>query len=304
MALAGSALTLTLAACGGGGSSGAGDSTATVGPANASPSAMVASATTGAAGISPTAAARVATPTTAAATATRAASPTATRVASPTATATGQAVASPTNSTESPLGQVTQIDPQAFPNYTLVVNFDGQNLPDTTNGGMSSAQVAMKIQQSAPDNYYMLLKSDTTQVEVWKVDGVSYVNQGGQIMQVPADSGGGLFTPSMFLQSVPQIPETVGVGKVGTDKIEGRPVTQYRVDAENIALFLGGSTGQAPEISNPSGSFNLWLDDELKIMLKANSDARWTNADGSAGAWIYDLSVTNIGATTPVTAPQ
>ena len=183
------------------------------------------------------------------------------------------------------------------------MTFVGQNLPDAT-AGTSSANISLEIEQNSPDNYHMRLMSDDTHIEAWKVDGKSYFAQDNQITQVPADSGTELFTPAMFLQSSPELPASLGVQKVGTETINGRNAMHYRVPPANLGVFLSNGAANAPTLTKPSGSFDLWIDQDLKILLKANSDAKWTNADGSAGALNYSYTIDAIGTTSVVTAPQ
>ena len=241
------------------------------------------------------------------------ASPTATHVpatatpthapASPTRRASPAVTPSPTAVPTGPLGDVRQLDPIALPNYTVKMTFDGQNLPAST-AGAASAKIGLEIEQNSPANYHMRLSSDDTHVEAWKVDGKSYFAQDNQITEVPADSGTELFTPTMFLQSVPELPASLGVQKLGTETISGRAATHYRVPPENLGAFLSNGDAHAAKLTNPTGGLDLWIDQDLNILLKANSDATWTNADNSVGSLVYSYSIDAVGSTPVVTAPQ
>jgi hypothetical protein len=223
--------------------------------------------------------------------------------ASPTRRASPTKAASPTAIPTAALGDVHALDPAALPNYTLMMTFNGQNLPDASSG-VTSANISLEIEQNSPDNYHMRLSSDDTHIEASKVDGKSYFSQGGQITEAPAGSGIELFTPSMFLQSTPELPASLGVQRLGVETLNGRQATHYRVPPENIGLFLANGDPNAAQLKNPKGTIELWVDLDLQILLKASSDASWTNADNSAGKLAYAYAIDAIGTTPVVAAPQ
>jgi hypothetical protein len=284
----GGVATLLLAACGGGSKRATETPELIVqtSPTTASPTT---SPTTTLAPASPTATVAPASPTRAPASPTRRASPT--RAASPTALPTAA------------LGAVQPLDPATLPNYTLKMTFIGQNLPNGATG-VSSANISLEIEQNSPDNYHMRLSSDDTHVEASKVDGKNYFSQEGQITEAPADSGIELFTPSMFLQSTPALPANLGVQRLGNETLNGRQTIHYRVPSENIGAFLANGDPNAAPLTKPTGTIELWIDQELKILLKASSNASWTNADASAGSLDYTYLIDAIGTTPVVAAPQ
>jgi hypothetical protein len=67
------------------------------------------------------------------------------------------------------------------------------------------------------------------------------------------------------------------------------------------AISDGTSTG---EMTDGAGQFDLWIDDELKILVKAESDVSWKNEDGTDGSFAYDYEIHDIGSTAGITAPQ
>jgi hypothetical protein len=184
-----------------------------------------------------------------------------------------------------------------------MMTFNGQNLPDASTG-VASANISLEIEQNSPDNYHMRLSSDDTHIEASKVDGKSYFSQGGQITEAPAGSGIELFTPSMFLQSTPALPANLGVQRLGVETLNGRKATHYRVPPENIGVFLANGDPNAAQLTNPKGTIELWIDQDLQILLKASSDATWTNADNSAGSLAYTYAIDAVGTTPVVAAPQ
>jgi hypothetical protein len=232
------------------------------------------------------------------------ATPTATRVPpTPTRTPTPSPTPSPTPLPTAPLGTVQPLDPNALPNYTLKMTFVGVNVPDAT-GAPQSSTLQLEIEQNAPDNYHMQLGSTGTNVEAWKVNGQTYVSQGGQITQAPADSGAELFSPSLFLQSTPALPASLGVQTLGTEQFDNRAVTHYRVPAGSLAAFFANGAPNLPALTKPAGAIDLWVDNQLHILLKATSNAAWTNPDGSAGTLSWEYLINAIGTTPTVAAPQ
>jgi hypothetical protein len=223
--------------------------------------------------------------------------PTATPTRTPTATPTRSPTATPLP-IETPFGAVKPLDPGALPNFTLTFSFDVVGL-----AGTSDTRLQLTIEQHAPDNYHLRLVSETTSVESWLVGGTNYFLQNDTIVEVPPGSGTEVFSPSVFLQSVPRIDPTLEAARVGDEMIGDRLTIHYRVNSADVPLLFVPSGSPAPEFSSASGAFDAWIDVELQIMLKAFSDATWTNADGSSGRLHYDYTVTNIGTTPEVGKP-
>lgn len=298
-------LLMLLSACGGGSD----DATATPPPATSAAAASPTSAAT--ATSAPSVAAEAESPTSEA-TATTAA-PTATTAATTAATATEAASptsapdASPTADVDAILGDVESIDPADFPNFTLKFNLDAENTPGVDDSESTDAptSISFEIEQSDPDTYHMKIDSDGTAFETWKVAGTNYISQDGQITEVPADSGGDLFSPSLFLQAQPELPAEAGARKVGEENVSGRATTHYVISADHLADYLAFDSGEEPpNISDAAGEFNVWIDNELRILVKGDSNFTWTNEDGSAGKFIYTYLIDQIGSTPPVSAPQ
>jgi hypothetical protein len=260
---------------------------------------------------SPTVSAESASPTaaatkTSAATATRESSPTAeatetTAAVSPTtssstATSTSEAVASP-GSLDEALGDVETIDPNLLPNYTLAFELDATGMPDASDSALS-----FQIEQAAVDQYHMKVSGEGQNIEIWKVGDTSYVSQGdGQVVEMPAGTDSGLFSPSLFLQSAPTFPPDMDVEKVGEDTVSGRSATHYRVSGED--LMNNADFGEGITATDVQGDLDMWIDKELNIILKYGGDITWTNQDGSDGNMKLNYSITDIGSTQEVQAP-
>jgi hypothetical protein len=260
---------------------------------------------------SPTVKAESASPTAAAtetieATATRESSPTAeateTKAAvaptksSATGTSTSEAIASP-GSIDEALGDVNTIDPNLLPNYTLKFDMDAAGMPDG-----SDATMSFQIEQAAVDKYHMKVNAADANIEMWKIGDTSYVSQGdGQVMEMPAGTDAGLFSPSLFLQSVPDFPPDINVEKIGDDTISGRSATHYRVSGKD--LLATNDFGDGTTISDAKGDLDMWVDKELNIILKYGGNITWKNQDGSDGHMNIDYAITDIGSTSDVQAP-
>ena len=293
-----SAALLVLAACGGGDEEDGAATEAT-------------STTTSGVAASPTTAAVSAPSPTTAPTNTVAASPTedqdeATATVEATATATEQEedesptadTGSATSTGEEALGEIGTIDPEALPNYTMNFNFEMTGLAD-----QEDTTISLLIEQAALDNYYMLVNTDGTEVEVWQVGETSFVSQGGTgIVEVPAGSGQELFDPSLFLQSLPPFPPEMNVQEEGTEEVDGREARRYSIAGEDY--LAASELGDVSQLSNIEGGVEILVDDELNILLLMNADITWTNPDGTEGGFIGLQEITDIGSTGEIAAPQ
>lgn len=305
------ALLLLVAACGGGDKATATTSGALSSPASVATATATTGTTGGSSSVASPSAEASATATnaaTTAATATTKATVATTPKPIATATETAGADASPTTSadeatatgsSDDPLANVKSINPEDLPNFTLAFSYDATNL-----SGEASTQVAMSIQQSAVDNYYLKFDTAGQVIEEWLVDGTSYANLDGTVQAMPEGTGV-LFEPSTILTQVP-LQDTAGLEKQGEEKVNGRNTTKYRLEGKNVGEFLasGGSGGNASDYTNGGGSLDIWVDNDLKIMIKANGDLTWTNPDGTDGEMKYNYEIKEIGSTPAVAAPQ
>jgi hypothetical protein len=302
---------LILAACGGGDD----DATATPAAAN-TPAAAAATPTQPTAAGTPDPGTPEATATVAAATPTTApASPpavTPTVAATPTeraATPTTQAVAptmtpgvgaTATIDPEDPFADIEMLDPELLPNFTMSFRLSATGISEEED----LESMILEIQQSEIDNYHMRFEGDGVVVEAWQIDGISYLRQDdGSILEVPAEAGAGFFSPSMFLTVMPALDPELRAARVGEETVNGRQTTHYRITgADYLALSEFFGTGEVP--SDISGDVNVWIDNELNIMIRQNADITWTNADGTQGNFDAEYEIRDIGTTPRVEAPQ
>lgn len=285
---AGLTLMLLLAACSVGGD----DNTPTATTASSEPTANVTAETEASPTKAEASPEAVASPTrsaspTAEASPTRSASPTATVEASPTETAVP----------ESAIGEIVQLDPNQVPNFTLAIKIQATGI-----GGPGDATIDYQIEQSATDRFHLKADNSGTQLELWKIGDESYIAQaGGDPAPQPEGTDTTLFSPSTFLQLVPNVASDTNAQDLGTETIDGRTAEHRRVTAETFlqqASFLGGAA-----VTNPEGELDIWVDSELKTPLKMEGDLSWTTADGGDGKFAIDYQLTQIGSTPEVQAP-
>jgi hypothetical protein len=218
-------------------------------------------------------------------------------------TPTAEADDTETAGGEDPLEDLQTLDPEALPNFSMTWSIEFVNMPDST----LDTSIAAQLEQSSVDNYHIRFDSDGEIVETWLVDGTAYSDFGDGITSAPAGQGFEVFTPSTMLTTVPEVEDTPGVEKVGTDTIEGRETTRYHMSGEDFLTQsmedAGGESG-FEGATNIGGGIDFWIDNELKIMIKAEGEVTWTNPDGTDGHMTYNVAISDIGSTPEVTAPQ
>jgi hypothetical protein len=196
-----------------------------------------------------------------------------------------------------PLGTITPLDPNAIPNFSLSTNIELRGVPGQTDFVMS-----LLILQAAPNHYYLKSTSGESGIESWLVDGTTYLTQAdGSVARLPDGSDTALFSPALLVQTIPNVSgDTVGID-LGVEDVGGRQATHYQIDAEDLfetAPWLPGDSATDIE-----GQVDVWIDTELRIILRQESNVRWENADGSPGSFVGHYEVTNVTTTEPVTAP-
>jgi hypothetical protein len=161
---------------------------------------------------------------------------------------------------------------------------------------------SLLILQSAPDHYYLKSTSGGAGLESWLVDGTTYLTQAdGSVARLPEGTDTALFSPSLLVQTIPAISsETLGV-VVGTEDVDGRQATHYQIDGEDLLAANSWLPGDRAE--DITGQANVWIDDELHVVIRQESDVRWSNPGGSNGSYVAHYDVTHISTTEPVTAP-
>ncbi len=214
-----------------------------------------------------------------------------------TSTPTSRPTATATPLPKVPLGTITPLNPTAVTNYSLSTEIELRGVP-----GQSDFVMSLLILQSAPNHYYLKSTSGGSGIESWLVDGTTYLTQAdGSVAQLPDGSDTALFSPTLLIQTVPMVSgETVGVD-LGVEDVGGRQATHYRIEASDLfetAPWLPGDSATDTE-----GQLEVWIDNELSIIVRQESDVRWENADGTSGSFVGRYEVTNINTTEPVTAP-
>ena len=214
-----------------------------------------------------------------------------------TSTPTPRPTATATPLPKEPLGTIVPLDPNVVTNYSLSTEIELRGVP-----GQSDFVMSLLILQSAPNHYYLKSASGGSGIESWLVDGTTYLTQAdGSVAQLPDGSDTALFSPTLLVQTVPMVSgETVGVD-LGVEDVGGRQATHYRIEAEDLfetAPWLPGDS--ATEIE---GQLEVWIDNELSIIVRQESEVHWENADGKPGSFVGRYEVTHINTTEPVTAP-
>jgi hypothetical protein len=309
-------LALVLAACGGDGD----DATATPDQAQATAAVTPTQPTTaatpdasppaaGTPAATPTQPAATATPTTAAsppaATPTVVAPTPTTSAATATATAattpTAAALATATPDLSDPFADVEMLDPELLPNFTLEFELEMSGIPEAEEEDMG--RLALEIRQSAIDNYHMRFDAGDVIVETWLVDGTTYLRQeDGTILSIPGGETG-MFSPSMFLTVMPTLDPELRAARMGEESVSGRQATHFRITGADY-LGLSEIFGEDPVPSDITGDVNVWIDNELNIMLRQDANLAWTNADGTRGTFVSNYLISDIGSTGRVDAPQ
>lgn len=224
--------------------------------------------------------------------------PTSTSVPPTTRTPTPQPTATVTPVPKVALGAINPLDPFVLTNFTLNAGIEVRGVPN-----QSDVAMTLLVIQAAPDRYYLKSTSGSAGIESWLVDGTTYLTQAdGSVAQLPGDSDTALFSPALLVQTVPTVSgDTVGI-QLGTEDIGGRQATKYQIDGEDLlptAAWLPGDGTSAVE-----GQVDVWIDSELGIILRQESNVGWTNSDGSTGSFSGVYEVLNISTTEPVTAPE
>lgn len=220
------------------------------------------------------------------------------------ATATTLATATATTVDDADLlGDLEMLDPELLPNFTLAIRIEMSGMPGELEDEDEFPVFDLEIQQSALDNYRMLFSSAEMVVEIWSVDGTTYLTEDdGSIVSMPG-SDMGFFSPSLFLQTVPPLDAELQARRVGEETVSGRRTTRYEVSAQNyLAMSDLFEDGMVPE--DASGELVLWVDNELNIPIRYDGDITWTNADGTPGMILMNYLISDIGSTPRVEAPQ
>jgi hypothetical protein len=195
------------------------------------------------------------------------------------------------------LGTITPLDPNVVTNYSLSTDIELRGVP-----GQSDFVMSLLILQAAPNHYYLRSTSGGAGIESWLVDGTTYLTQAdGSVAELPEGSDTALFSPALLVQTIPALSgDTIGQ-MLGVDDVGGRQATHYQVDGEDLVESVSWLPGDGA--SDIEGQVDVWIDNELRIVLRQVSDVRWENSDGSPGSFVGNYEITNVTTTQPVTAP-
>lgn len=193
------------------------------------------------------------------------------------------------------------------PNFTLDFTGSFENVPDDT-GEIFSADVEMLLLQNEPDVYHLSFMStgdDAVEIEVWSLADATYISESGE---TPIELPGGVaaeLAPANVLVIVPPV-ETLAVAEeIGQEDVNGRSATHYRVAAEDAAMVLAmGFAPEGTEINDAEGDMDIWIDNELGIVLQMMADVTWINADDTDAAVIIDYVVSDVDETDDIEAPS
>lgn len=227
--------------------------------------------------------------------------------AEPTATTGGGDDATPTTAPggeDDPFEDLQTLDPEQLPNFSLTSTVRIENTDETG----EDAVLTIEIVQSSVDHYHMVINSgadaDTMDlIEVWQVGDRVFMREAGTITELPPGTPS-FFSPELFLQQITNINEEVPVDRIGEENVAGRETTHYRASPEDFLAATAQDSEYLQGASNAQGKADVWIDNELFIMIRARIDITWTNSDGSTGLIFQEYDIYDIGSTPEVQAPQ
>lgn len=228
------------------------------------------------------------------ATATRTSSPTPVPPTStPTNTATPTATPLPTVTT--PFSTTRAVD-DALTNFTLdySARYDGTDEED--------GAVDLRIEQARPDSYHVQVATVGDQTEAWRVNESVYVlGPGGAAVEVPGVVDQNLYAPSTFLALIPELAPIGSATVLGENvDVAGRQTTHYRVDPAEASALRPSQSEAGDDVD---GIFEVWVDNELGIVIQMEVDVDWTGSGGDSQNIAIDYLLTGIDSTPEAQAP-
>jgi hypothetical protein len=227
--------------------------------------------------------------------------PTATTTPSPTPvpptmtpTVTPSPTPTPLPTVDIPFGD-TQPVVEALPNFTMTytARFDG----DSDDEG----SVELRVEQYSPEMYHLRVSTDDQRTEAWRVGDVIYVlGPGGSVVELPGMVDRNLYAPASFLMLVPELDGISVATVVETDvNVNGRSATHYEIDPSTASEFRPSESEIGDDVE---GVFEVWVDNELNVIVQIEADIEWTNADGVQSMQMRYL-ITEIGTTPEIQPP-
>lgn len=222
----------------------------------------------------------------------------------PTPTEDAGSAATPSDDSD-PLTDYAPLDPNVLPNFTITQELEYLGFDETGGGGT----IALLIEQNDIDNYHTKIDTEfgdtiVQNTEVWRVGDTVYNSLNGVVTEMPAGQGADIFGPAQFLNQLPGIGEDMGAQKVGEEEVSGRETTHYRANAEQLLAQMAEDSEFLQGATNAEGDADVWIDNEHKIMIKAEWDITWTNVDGTDGLMKVQYLVNGIDSTDEVSPPQ
>lgn len=214
--------------------------------------------------------------------------PTATPTNTPTPTATPLPTVTAPFSETRPLGE-------ALTNFTLdySARFDGTD---------ETGSVDLRIAQAREDSYHLQVATGGEQTQAWRVNEVIYVlGPGGAAVELPAVVDQNLYAPASFLALVPDLSMIESATVLGENvDVQGRDTTHLEIDPAIAAAFRPSQSEVGDDVE---GTFEVWVDNELGIIIQMDVDVSWTEAAGETQTIGIDYLVTNINSTPEAQPP-
>lgn len=203
---------------------------------------------------------------------------------------------------DDPFGDLAELSTDV-PNFTLDFTGMFDNAPDDT-GETFTADTELMMEQSEEDVYHLSLITtgdDELELEVWSLPDATFVAESGsEPVELPAGTASQMSLADA-LMIIPPVEALEAAEEVGQEDIDGRAATHYQVDAEDAALVL---LTQGVTVTNPEGDMDIWVDDELDIVVQMTADLTFENEDGSDGSIEMEYMVTEIDDTSDIEAPS
>lgn len=217
-----------------------------------------------------------------------------------TATEPAEATSTATDGGVADVPEFETLDPELLPNFSLTMHFDATNL-----SGTPQSTLTMEMQQSAIDHYHLNMDTDGEVLEFWTIGEDSWTSIAGEVIESPT---GPIFSPAEILTTGELIPEGLDAQEDGSEEVNGRQTTRWVIDGADYVAYMNDEASangaSTIEMSDGTGQVVIWIDDELKIMIKAEGDVDWKNSDDTDGSLIYDYEIHDIDSTAEIVAPQ
>lgn len=217
--------------------------------------------------------------------------PTATPTNTPTPTATPLPTVVAPFSTTRPAGE-------ALTNFTLDYSARFESEGEDEEAG----SVDLRIEQARADSYHLQVASVGQQTEAWRVNEAIYVlGPGGAVVEVPGLVDQNLYAPSTFLALVPDLAVIDSATVLGENvDLAGRSTTRYQIDPAEAAAFRPSQSEVGDDVE---GIFEVWVDNELGVVIQMEVDVDWTGSGGESQTIVIHYLLTGINSTPEAQAP-